>query len=209
MYLDITDYITSHQSSLGQYYQPLMSLFILMIFIPVWGAYCLVCTIISIVENATKEDFPIIADYCHKCRFIIEGIYNPCALPIYNWVVTNYLTSYQKYFFYKNTLGLYSHYPFIYVLSVCTGYLVWIHFVMRVVKYYQPTSHYENIFLSPSINASRIVGACALVIVIFDFNTTIDALLWNNVYLGCIIAICSFVFRFLYLMKYHINNLLR
>ena len=209
MYLDITDYIMSHQVSLGNYYQPLMSLFILVIFIPIWGVYCLICTLLSVIENATKEDAPIIADYCHKSRFILEGLFNPCALPLYNWFVGSYLTSYEQYFFYTNSLSLTSHHPTIYAISVSICYLVWIHLVMRLIKFYQPTANYETVFLSPTINVSRIFGACALVIVIFDFNLTIDELLWNNVYIGCLIAITSFVYRLFYVMQYHINNLLR
>ena len=107
MYLDITDYILSQQLALGIFYQPIMSIFTLItLSIPFWSIYCITCAIISLLQAFSNDIHDTISSICNTMRTGIEGIYNPCALPIYDYIVQNYLSSYNDYFYYTNSLGM-------------------------------------------------------------------------------------------------------
>ena len=196
MYIDITDFIVNQKADLGSSYEIAMSFFVLLtISLPFWSIYCFACSMISLIASYAKNKSDYVVKQCTLARNILDGIYNPCALPIYNYFVAKYLSYFDNYFYYNNSLGMRSHHPFIYLVLVAITYQYWIKYTTMILRFLLINVRYELDLQTRSMSPSRIFGACALVIVIFDFNTTIDELLHYNVYFGIILACTGFLYR--------------
>ena len=196
MYIDITDFILNQKTSLGTAYEPAMAFFVLVtLSIPFWSVYCVSCALISLIASYAKDKSDFVLKQCAFIRNILDGMYNPCALPIYNYFVGKYLNYFDHYFFYNNSIGMRSHHPFIYILLVTITYQYWIKYITGILRFLLLNVRYEIDLQTRSLSPSRVFGACALVIVIFDFNATIEELLLYNVYFGIVIAVSTFCKR--------------
>ena len=187
----LTEFLIAHQDSLGLAYTPLMTVYMLAIISPIWSAYLLLCSALSI---APKERFPFVQSICLYTRLTIDAILNPTSLLIYYYAVPYFFkdSSYFHYLYYTNRLNDLSIVPSSYFTIVLLSYFIWYTINMKLFKYVKPSIDFNKEYLISFFSPSRIFGAAAILIVMFDFEKHIAYLLWCNVYIGVSIALLRY-----------------
>ena len=198
---NLTEFLIAHQESLGLAYTPLMTLYMLAIISPIWSAYLLLCSALSL---APKERFPIVKTICLYIRLCIDAVLNPTSLLIYYYVAPYFFkhSNYFNYLFYTNRLNELSIVPSSYFTIVLLAYFAWYLVNMKVFKYVKPSIDFNKEYLISFFSPSRIFGAAAVLIVMFDFEQHIAFLLWCNVYIGVFIAL----FRYAMSLNFAFNT---
>ena len=187
----LTDFLIHHQVSLGSYYTPVMTLFMFAVISPVWSVYLLLCTFIGILP---KNEYPILVTPCLIIRLVSDAILNPFALIIYTslipWLFDN--NDILFYFFYKNSLSELSILPLSYFVCSVLFYLLWYRGNQILYKRIKPRFDFQSEYLITFYSPSRLFGAGAVMIALFDFDAQISFLLWNTVYLGALISVVRY-----------------
>ena len=190
---NLTEFLIIHQESLGLAYTPLMTLYMLAIISPIWSAYLVICSALSL---APKERFPMIQSVCLGIRLTLDALLNPSSLVIYYYFIPYYFakSSYYSYFMYTNRLNEMSIVASTYFSTVLLGYYVWYAINQKLFKRVKPSIDFNREYLISFFSPSRIFGAAAVLIALFDFEQHIAYLLWCNVYIGVLIAIIRYAF---------------
>lgn len=211
--MSASSFLESHKT-LGALYEPIMGGFLLLSLLsPVWLTYLVYLSVLSllnhlITQGCLLEYKPRIKSFCTTVatpynnlhtflRISADGLLNPCFLVIYPYAL-NYLlgnTDALSTFVYTNKLGQTSYYSIPYFSIALVSYWLWtfgLHTLLNSQKpAYQLHTHLLTRFFSPS----RIFGSAVVYLVVFDFNNSIDYLLWTNVYTGAGLAWLALVIR--------------
>ena len=211
--MDASLFLESHKS-LGDLYEPVMGGFVFFsILMPIWLVYLAICSILSlghylIRKGTLKEYQPTLKNTCTLIqpyyqyfylimRTIIDGILNPTTLVLYPYIL-QYLfldTEVYQQLVYINNLNQISYYAKPYFLFATIAYSLWTFATHKLLRFVKPTYHYDKHILSKFCSVSRFFGSAVIYIIIFDFNNTIDYLLWTNIYIGFGIACLTYISR--------------
>ena len=199
----LKEFLLAHQS-LGSMYYPAMGAFTLSIAAPLWIIYIIInfCSYTAYQALQKKYTNAVYIDY--PIRLTLDAIYNPCALPLY-YAFTNYFFKNSAYItlfgfkiapiYYQNSLGLKSLYPLTYFISIIAAYYLWFYYQNRLLRYLQPRYSFKYDLQSRVLAPTRLLGSCAILIVVADFDPVIDKVLYGNVLLGAAISIGCYGLR--------------
>ena len=196
----LTEFLISHQATLGIAYTPVMTLYLLAMISPIWSAYLLICSAISL---APRERYAWMQNSCLYLRLSIDAIMNPSSLVIYYYAIPYLLgkSAYFSYFFFTNQLGDLSIIASSYFSSVFLGYYLWYAMNTKIFKKIKPGIDFDKEYLMGFYSPSRIFGAAAVLVALFDFEPNISYLLWCNIYIGTVIACTSYAYSVYYASK--------
>ena len=211
--LSASSFLESHRT-LGALYEPLMCTFLLVSLLsPVWLTYIIYLSFFSLInhlitQGTLLEYKPRIKKFCTQVapyynniylalRITADGLLNPSFLVLYPLCIEYFFanTDTMHGLTYTNKLGQLSYYSKPYFIAAITSYWVWVASVHTFLKSQKLTYLYESNLLTRFFSPSRIFGSAVIYIVIFDFNNTIDHLLWTNIYTGTALASTTFLYR--------------
>lgn len=197
----LTDFLIVHQASLGSAYTPLMTLYLFATLSPIWSAYLLICSVISLLP---KERFPFLQQIALSIRLSIDALLNPSALLAYQWLLPYLLrnSAYLGYFFHQNSFSEQSITPLVYFATITAAYFIWYEFNFFLFKRIKPSIDFNKEYLMNFYSPSRLFGSAAAMIALFDFEPHISYLLWCNVYIGITIA----TLRYLLSLRYTLST---
>lgn len=186
---------------------------------PVWLTYIIYLSILSLInhlitQGTLLEYKPRIKSFCTAIatpynnlhtflRISADGLLNPCFLIIYPYAV-GYLfgnTDTFNSFVYTNKLGQTSYYSTPYFSIALLSYWLWILGLHTLLNSQKPAYQLETHLLTRFFSPSRIFGSAVVYLVVFDFNNSIDYLLWTNVYAGAGLACLALVVRLVRIHK--------
>lgn len=217
--LDASAFLESHRT-LGAFYEPLMGVFIFFsILTPLWLTYIICCSLLSFIHylirlGTLKEYQPMVKNTCVFiqpyyqlfylcCRNILDSILNPTTLVAYPYLIEYFFKNRDIYngLVYINNINQISYYAKPYFVFAVVSYALCNLVLHNLLRFLKPTYHYDKNILSRFCCVSRFFGSAVIYIVIFDFNNTIDYLLWVNVYFGTCIALLSFAQKILRVIR--------
>ncbi len=194
MQLDLTSHIGEYSYLPSFIFYPSMGALVLFMAFPFWTFYIFFSILNFRLNQALGDKFSVIKHVEVFIHTVLDGLFNPVALPVYNALVAYYFSNYLSWFYYTNSLNQPSHRPLIYFVSVVIGYALWNYYSCKVIKFFFPLSRYESNFKPKMLSVSRIFGSCVAMIVIFDFDPVIEDLLQWNVNVGCFLAVTSYIY---------------
>ena len=188
---NLTEFLIAHQQSLGLMYTPVMTLYMFAIISPVWSAYLLVCSFLSLAPTAR---YPRLADVCLYIRLSSDALLNPCSLVLYWYFLPYYFAQSDNlfYFFYQNRSGALSIKPLVYFTVVFVLYMLLYWVNTTIYKRIKPGIDFNKEYLMTFYSPSRLFGSAGLLIVLFDFDVHIAYLLWCNIYIGVVISVVRY-----------------
>ena len=217
--MSASSFLESHKT-LGTLYEPIMGGFLLISLLsPVWLTYIIYLSILSLInhlitQGTLLEYKPRIKSFCTTIstpynnlhtflRISADGLLNPCFLVIYPLVLT-YLfgnTDTINAFVYTNKLGQTSYYSIPYFITALVAYWLWTFGLHTLLHSQKPSYSLHSNLLTRFFSPSRILGSAVVYLVVFDFNNSIDYLLWTNVYAGTGLACVSLLVRLIRIHK--------
>ncbi len=211
--MSASSFLESHKT-LGVLYEPIMGGFLLVSLLsPVWLTYVIYLSILSLInhiitQGTLLEYKPRIKSFCTTIvtpynnlhtflRISADGLLNPCFLFIYPHIIT-YLfgnTDTINAFVYTNKLGQTSYYSMPYFITALLSYWLWLFGLHTLLSSQKPAYSLHSNLLTRFFSPSRIFGSAVVYLVVFDFNNSIDYLLWTNVYAGAGLACLALIVR--------------
>ena len=180
---------------------------------PVWLTYIVYLSLLSLLNHVITQGClfeykPRIKSFCIAIaplynqlhtflRISADGLLNPCFLVIYPYALT-YLfgnTDTINSFVYTNKLGQTSYYSTPYFSIALLSDWLWTFGLNTLINSQKPAYQFEIHLLTRFFSPSRIFGSAVVYLVVFDFNNSIDYLLWTNVYAGACIAFITTLIR--------------
>ena len=194
---NLTEFLILHQQSLGIAYTPVMTLYMLAVISPLWSAYLLLCSLLSLAPTGRV---PYLSEVCLSIRLALDAVLNPSGLVLYYYLIPYYLgqSTFLRAFFYANRSGALSIRPGTYILIMLVAYGIWYYLNKIVYKRIKPGMDFHTEYLMSFYSPSRIFGSAGLLIVLFDFETHINFLLWVNVYIGIAISVVRYAISIRY-----------
>lgn len=189
---NLTEFLIAHQQSLGLSYTPVMTLYMFAVISPVWSAYLLVCSLLSLAPTGR---YPKLSPACLYVRLTADALLNPCSLVLYWYIIPYYFAQSDNlfYFFYQNSAAYLSIRPVAYFVVVFLFYMSWYWVNMMLYKRIKPGIDFNKEYLMTFYSPSRVFGSAGLLIVMFDFDVHVAYLLWCNVAIGVLISLLRYV----------------